>query len=170
MLVGQRSLSAIVPVDVAAGFPERRSSSRRRAAGAGARGRVPYDDKVKSAALACGLGLLGGCSATTSNVVVSRAHATEAIVQTAGDLSPGDVVHIRHYSCPGLRRCRRYRWVADGIVTEVIGGVASYAVVRVSPSGSVRDRDRAVKDSPMVYWHPGTACRVSASARREAMP
>jgi hypothetical protein len=108
---------------------------------------------VKIAALACGLGLLGGCSATASNIVVSRVHPAEALVQSAGDLSPGDVVHFWHLPCQRIRRCRT-GWVADGIVTGVVGDDAGYAVVQVSEDAFVHEGDRAVKDSPMFYWHP----------------
>lgn len=106
--------------------------------------------------MACGVGLvglLGGCSATTSNVVVGPIRVTQAVVQSDGDLSLGDVVHIWHRRCRWIRRCG-YARAGDGVVTGLIGDSANYAVIELAPDARVRDGDRAVKDSPMFYWHP----------------
>jgi hypothetical protein len=88
------------------------------------------------------------------NVVVKAASDSEPLLKTDGDLSPGNIVHLWHYSCSGYGlRCGSHL-VATGMVTTVVTGKVQYAFVQVAPGAHVAVGDRAVKPSPMSYWHP----------------
>jgi hypothetical protein len=116
---------------------------------------------VRFAALASVLGMLTACApvATPSSIIVTKVDATEALVRTTDDLSPGDAVHIWRLPCRrpppavGNLRCG-YRYVGEGLVTMVVLDPSDYALVQFAPGANFAVGDRAVKDSPMSYWHP----------------
>jgi hypothetical protein len=140
-----------------------------------------YDANVTIPPFAFALGLLAACtpSETRSTLVVSNVNGEEALVRTADDLSPGNIVHMWHYACSSRssNRCG-YRQVGDGIVTAVLSGSPYYAHVQLRPGTQVATGDRATKDGPMFYWAsrstltieartaPRTTARVSARSDR----
>jgi hypothetical protein len=89
-----------------------------------------------------------------SSVVVKGGSDGEPLLKTNEDLSPGDVVHLWHYSCSRQRpyRCGYYL-AATGMVTTVVIDKDQYAFVQVAPGTHVAVGDRALKPSPMAYWH-----------------
>jgi hypothetical protein len=100
--------------------------------------------------------LLAGCvrSASMTAVVVEVPSSGEVLVRTDESLSPGDVVHVWHNTCSSRTMLCRYRLVANGVVTEVMDDTPPYARVQFLPGTAIAVGDRAVKDSPMFYWHP----------------
>jgi hypothetical protein len=106
-------------------------------------------------ALLVALGLVAACtpSGMASSVVIARTASDGALVRVADDLSPGDVVHIWHRFCPHRVGVCRYRLIADGVVDSVALGEPTYAFVQVPAGTRVAVGDRAIKDSPMFYWH-----------------
>jgi hypothetical protein len=90
-----------------------------------------------------------------SSVVAKAGSDSELLLKTNEDLSPGDVVHLWHYSCSrGHGTHCRYDLIATGMVTTVVTDKVQYAFVQVAPGTHVSIGDRAVKPSPMSYWHP----------------
>ena len=90
-----------------------------------------------------------------SSLVVSRVAAGEALLGSADDLSPGNVVHVWRYACSGRHpsRCGYHR-VGDGVVTVVLLDSPHYALIQFVPGTSVAPGDHASKDFPVPSWSP----------------
>jgi hypothetical protein len=110
---------------------------------------------MRIAAMFAVLGLAAACSPVEmrSDVVASAAGGRRAVVRTTEDLAPGDVVHIWHWSCSSHPHHCRYVLAGDGIVAGVTIDAVDYAVVQLRDGTPIAVGDRAVKDSPMFYWH-----------------
>jgi hypothetical protein len=97
------------------------------------------------------------------SVVVKAGSDSEPLLKTTNEnLSPGDIVHLWHYSCSRQHGTHcGYGLIATGMVTTVVTDKLQYATdkvqyafVQVAPGTHVSVGDRAVKPSPMSYWHP----------------